>query len=219
MDKRTLNKVPEVLSAFEKEDWNTAINISGEILAEADTEYNTLRANKQNTDLEIEFFSLAASYHCMALLFGREMRMALNTGLISMYQIVQNGYINTDIEQSLTTICAISLASHMEFCFALEQFEPDDEVKGHCMTIGNYLASYCYHLYNKVNKQNPQYEQLGLIYSILKDAKNLFKIESPAINVCGHQIDPDDATEIMADLLGRAQALGFFDENNGFDED
>ncbi|MGM9843707.1 MAG: hypothetical protein ACI30S_05730 [Muribaculaceae bacterium] len=219
MDKRTMNKVLEVLSAFEKEDWHTAINISGEILAEADTEYNTLRSNKQNTDLEIEFFSLAASYHCMALLFGGEMRMALNTGLISMYQIVQNGYINSDIEQSLMTVCATSLASHMEFCFALEQFEPDDEVKAHCMTIGGYLASYCYHLYNKVNKQDPEYEQLGLVYTILKDAKNLFKIDTPTINVCGHQIDPADATEIMADLLGRAQALGFFDENNGFDED
>ena len=221
MDETKNQKVDEILAAFDKKDWTLAVNISGEALAEADGEYAKLKNRGQNTDMELEYFGLMAGFHCMSLLYASEVKMLLNTSLVCMYQIENDGYKDIDIDESLMVISATALAAHTVFCLSTEQFEPDDEVKEHCLTMGRYIASYCYYLYNKVNKELPDSTFTEFVYPILNDAMNLFKIDTPTIEVCGKQINPaEDRMEIMADLLGRARALGFFDEpQNHFDEE
>ena len=59
----------------------------------------------------------------------------------------------------------------------------------------------------------PESPYTGLVYTILQESKDFFKIDTPTIEVCGDQMNPSkDGMGIMADLLGRALSLGFFDE-------
>lgn len=214
MKDRYSEKVKEILAAFDREDWTLAVNLSGEFLAEADGRYAAKLNCGQNADMELDIFGLAASLHCLSLLYACEIKMLLSTSLACMYQIEQNGYKTIGIEESLMIISATALSAHAEYVsFAMEELEPDEELKDHCFTMGRYIASYCYYLYNKVNKEMPESPYTGIVYTILQESKDFFKIDTPTIEVCGDQMNPSkDGMGIMADLLGRALSLGFFDE-------
>ncbi len=182
-----------------------AVRLSGELLARADSAWTEARNAELPTTAPIKALLAAAAAHIAALAAAGEPAEAYSTALMVIYMAEIDG--SPGIDAGVMSIYQSAIATLIHWMNANRQLAASPEIRNHASTMTRYLASMLYFLYNNVKADTPECKDLPDVYECLRDILGL--VQSPVIDVCGEAIDPANPEPLLADLLGRARAIGF----------
>ncbi len=204
-----LDKVKETNDLVDVGNINDAVLLSGEALAQSYELWQQKINSHQQSDEEVTVLSIAASCHCNALASANQLRDAYETSIGAILQITVDGNISATINQSLLSLYSTALYSLMGVLSSANPSE-DETIKSHIEAVARYISSMLYFYYNVVGKETPSCPYLDGAYQGLRYAQGFVNIETDEITVNSTQISPSTPNDIIGDIIGRSNALGFF---------
>lgn len=197
----------ETALALQNGDIDTAVRVSGRLLATCDNNLRTLyNARKPLSDAAVDFIG-AALLHVHALRIARLPDEAFSCAI--------GALLTVDIYHSSDTIDNARKAMLYNYALrsAIDCFDnmgeaADNISEDHRGYIMSYLASLLYHYYSQAVKNQSDNPALTEIYNFLKAIGDSGAIQTPTIKLGEQDVDPSSPGPLLVDILSRAAALG-----------
>lgn len=183
--------------------YTEAAGLSGEILASL-----SMKLPAAAGTVIPELFGEAAVVHVRALMASGEPSLAAFTAYGAMVQLAPFSLSGADADKTrmeLLNNAANGLIAHIE----RNDPDPVPEVREHYTAVIRYTLSMLYHLYRRVSAADSASPLLPSVYLTLKQCiESGMPVDTPRVDVNGHDCLPDDYPVILGDLVGRLHALG-----------
>lgn len=197
----------QVASFIHNGDIDSAVRLSGELLAESDSRLRRCYIDKADMSDAIDAFVEAAALHVYCLRMAKAFDEAFMCAVGSL--------LTLDVYKVSDGVASIDKVRLYDFAVrsAIDSFdlkgEADDaDTESHRGYILSYLASLLYHNYRKAVEGGSDAPVLNEVYSFLKAISSSGAIQSPTIRLGEADVNPDTAGPLLVDILGRSAALG-----------
>lgn len=204
----------EIESMLRAGDTDDAVRYSGEELARADNiwrkAYNA-RAPRAEIIEALKATLRIGISHADALFRAGAYADAFGVTVALLYAVV----ITKALKQTFAAVSALCYIAVVSLEVQARGYDSNDEVvREHVSTIMSYLASLMYAAYKEDVLHDAEGEVWRpRVYQLLRELIDAGAVQYPLVKVPGGEVDVlDNQTEIMADLAGRARALGLLAE-------
>lgn len=212
MDKNFNQKINKITDMLANGDIEDAVRVSADLFAHTNGEWTTRHnAGEECAELLSDLVSIAI-LHIQALSTAGMHADAFETATSMLYLIAREGYGDHDEVRYGTIPLGVEAVS--EFMNALGTLgrEPDDTDREHATRIASFLSSCLYHNYNAYASIHPDVPPTAAARQMFTDPGFRSLIQHPLISTPDGDVSPDDHEPIFADLVGRAKAMGFFND-------
>lgn len=200
-------RLNEIAALMHAGDYNTAVKVSGEYLAEADGVFTAIfNAKGDYADAADATLKLGVA-HTDALFAASEYREAFSLSLMLMLQASVTDRARHNAVEMLA-LCVIALSS-LQHC--VTHLAQDDFTKEHLMPIMRYLASLAFAYFKEVGKTEDENATNWQRRAYLHLHDLLQLVEEDTINVNRLQDRPLRPTQTVGDAIAHARALELFD--------
>lgn len=188
-----------------------AVRISGEAAATADAEWTRLyNAHDSGSDEALVAANFIAGRHLVALLNTGEAVEAYSMAAMLLYRSTLARAVTISLRQSLLDIlcsmldAALVLGDQPGFMSG----DNEDGTADHYAYIVSYISSMLYAMYQAVGESRPDTAMLEDAYARLEQMNEIGAVQSPNVSIGDKEVEADNISLILPDLLGRSKALG-----------
>lgn len=197
----------QVASFIQSGDIESAVRLSGEMLAGADSRLRKCYINKADMTDAVDSFVEAAALHVYCLRLAKASDDALLCAVGSL--------LTLEVYKISQAVGAADKMRLYDFAVrsAIDSFErrgdaTDADTESHRGYILSYLASLLYHYYRNAVDAGCDAPVINEVYSFLKAISGSGAIQSPTIRLGDTDVDPGNAGPLLVDIMSRAAALG-----------
>ena len=193
----------EIYSAESREE---ALNLSGLLLAKVDENLRQKVNAKAERAPECRMFAIAASIHCELLQACGQAVAAYYTTVTSLLMLDIAGQLSED--SRLTEVCGLTFLALSAFGELAAQMPHDEFTDEHVPVLFSLWASRLYYYYQSADKaQQPELPHLIRgAHQVLQQMIAEGMVQSPEV-MLGEQPAGSQSSAVLADILGRSQAL------------
>ena len=189
-------------------DIESAVRLSGELLADCDNELRRRKNAGEAIDETIAQFVEAAVLHVHALRIARKSADAFSCAIGALLTVEIYGASALADNSRKLRLYSFALASAID-CF--DSLPDDPATEDHRGYILSYLASLLYYYYTMTAQSAPDDSSLPEAYRFLKAIEHSGAIQTPKIRLGEKEVDPSSPGPLLVDIMGRAAALGIYE--------
>lgn len=203
------NCVEEIGRYISEGDYESAVRLSGEMLAKCDSLLRNAYQRQETDEDDVTSFVQAALLHVHALRLTKTQaaeQFLCAVGVLLSLEVYNVGNMADNTDKMRLYYYAIQSA--IDGFESLQQTDTA-ESEEHRGYILSYLASMLYYYYGLALAEDNASGALSDVYQFLQAIKDSGAIQSPTIRLGEKELNPaNEAGSLLVDILSRAAALG-----------
>lgn len=199
----------QIFALLQGGDIESAVRLSGELLAVCDNNLRRLKNAGESIDKSICEFIEAAILHVHSLRSAGQIRDTFSCAVGALLTVEIYGVSDRVDSARKLRLYSFALTSVID-CFDSLSDSDNPVAEDHRGYILSYLASLLYYYYTATASESPDDGSLHEAYRFLKAIEHSGAIQSPMIKLGETDVDPASPGPLLIDIMGRAAALGIY---------